>query len=397
MVDHTKRFRHLDASTRERKLYLEMVDAIYRAQVLAAEKEMMIVRSRRFNKKHEVTDEELQKTIDHFLESYIRFCSDVAGHPVLCYLGSARDEAVSAYGVKLNRALAKLAVSRNLGISSGDWFHGYMGVPKYLWLKEKMKYDHGWAYSTAVALGGQEITLRESGDLPLPQWFTDICVEDNLDPKQEWKMFTTEMREERRSPPHVSFLSRTTSIYFPPQAVGKAYAASGGGTLEELKRFRLSRQMAPRNLTADSWRPASAIPWDFILDEPMAQDQYSLPNQDEWAYDFLLAEILMQARKKTLCVEENEGLAIIRVTEEEPSFKAPDFYAQRWVDSEQSLDEVLRYSKTEDAKRPFLLYFASFELAAEFVIERSYITHRTLAKSLAENMMLENGAAGELQ
>lgn len=308
---------------------MDQLDSAYRAQVHKIEKDRLSELSSKFHGVVSPTQDQIMGTLEHFADARLRWVNKVSGQPMLVGLGSARDNAVTEYGKKNIWAIANLAVSKNLGIVTGKWCRGYMGVYGESFLTVKKDYNRGWAYSSAVPLLGQESDPKQLEDAP--EWYKVL-------------------KEEALSPPHASFVARTPDIVVPPQTLGCLFATPGIGTMEEFWRIVLDRQMKDRNLSMFSWRSEDSIPPKMILDEPLG-------NQS-WKWDFLIMLAEMQVQSQTVSQEDYNSVEILRVgkTVEHP-------------------DSLLR-----------IRYFENPEKLAEHVVSRAWECHVNLKKHIVSSL-----------
>jgi hypothetical protein len=266
------------------------MDAVYQQQVADFERGRMLLKAQKKLGKAEITQEELERTIADYQLRYQHWLRAVAGKPMFSGLGSARicPPIIS----QCIDAIAKRAVPRNVGVAHGEWWQGTMGALKRSWLEEKLDYAPGWAFTTGVPLIGQEIGKMDSEEKnECPEWYLRL-------------------KNDETSPPHASFLARTTSIVGGPLTVGCIYGPPGKGTHEELHRKGLDGQMRKRNLTMFTSRPEGTVPLDYILDHRTQSGR--------WMWDPLLFQAANQVQEGTVCLNEFEEQVVLRVGPEEP-------------------------------------------------------------------------------
>ena len=332
MLVSSNRLKPISVVPVERSRYIMLMEATYRRQVRNFEQSRM---RRKAAEKFEipesdVTELHIAAMTSHYEAQLLAFFAKSLGKPVIGGFGSSRDEVLAKVpGIETTiRAIADAAVQSGIGCAHGDWGCGVMGLYKRLWTEARNAYPDAGAFTIGIPLMGQEVggTVEES----VPSWYLDEQYRDDL-----------------TSPPQVAMIGRCLAILAAGLNLANLYGPPGKGTLEELKRTRLERQMRGKNATIFSWRSDGTLPPDLLIDERRPDGG--------WIWDSTLEEARMQTGIGTVRPDEFEGEFVLRVGLEEEVLPSPIK----------------------------VLYFDTPEDLGAFVVEQACEVHRALAASIA--------------
>lgn len=244
-----------------------------------------------------------ERSVRHYSEALLRYVMKCAGHPVVAGFGASRDAAVVPEVEELIRSFAMKAVEAGLGASTGNWEKGYMGVYKRAWCDARAQFP-GRAFMCDVPLMGEDANA-------VGQF---ASTSDAV------------------SPPHATLDVRYPTIVGAPENMLTLATVGGPGTMEELSRDWLSRQMASRWLTVYTSRNGIHPPTALL-------DQHD--NEVGWSMDYVLEKAKSDMRWGTCDPKVWEDVYIIRIGEQETPRRADNPVTVVWCESIDEASELL--------------------------------------------------------
>lgn len=304
------------------ELYMRLLTQTYRGQVAGIELD-------RLRQRYPHDEDARSSVLAKWLGALERFFAESFGWPVIAGFGTSRDVVVQQPAFALTNqivaATARAAVASGIGLNTGHFFRGAMGRLLSEWQQARQLPAHS---QIGVKLMG--VPLLE-GENP------GVQLKDNGRPDSRIAMLE---RDVLRSPPHVSFETRTPAIFVGGLTLGTLYYPGGPGTLDELGCDVLGGQHRNTTHTVWSGRSATSMPDAFLLDGRI---------NGLWNWDSYVLQAYVQCVTGAANADDYHRVHVIRVGKE-----------SEWALGKQTI---------EVQKSPIRVkWFETPEAAAEFIV-----------------------------